>query len=71
MGPPGHFGIAFAAKPAVSKVPLWALLIASEILDLLCFGFAAIGIEDLGVSHTDFTQGVTILAPASIPWSWT
>ncbi len=45
MGPPGHFAIALAAKPVAPKLPLWSLLVASEILDLLCFGFMAIGIE--------------------------
>jgi hypothetical protein len=69
MGPPGHLAIAFAAKPVSPKVPVWALFIASEALDLLCFGFAAIGIEDFGASRTDISQGVTVLAPSSIPWS--
>jgi hypothetical protein len=45
MGPPGHFAIGLAAKPAVPKAPLWALLAATEVLDLLAFGFMAIGIE--------------------------
>jgi phosphotransferase system glucose/maltose/N-acetylglucosamine-specific IIC component len=45
MGPPGHFAIAFAAKPVTPKAPLWLLLLATEVLDLLAFGFMAIGIE--------------------------
>jgi hypothetical protein len=45
MGPPGHFAVAFAAKPAAPKAPLWVLLVATEILDLLCFGFMAAGIK--------------------------
>jgi hypothetical protein len=48
MGPPGHFAIAFAAKPVAPKAPLWLLLVATEILDLLAFGFMAIGIEHGG-----------------------
>jgi hypothetical protein len=68
MGP-GHFAIAFAAKPVAPKTPLWALLVASDALDLLCFGFAAAGIENFGVSTSDIAQGVRILTPASIPWS--
>lgn len=66
MGP-GHFAIAFAAKPVAPKTPLWALLVASDALDLLCFGFAAAGIENFGVSTSDIAQGVRILTPASIP----
>jgi len=45
MGPPGHLAIAFAAKPVATKAPLWLLLTATEILDLLAFAFMAIGIE--------------------------
>jgi hypothetical protein len=69
MGPPGHLALGFAAKSAAPKAPLWVLLVASEVLDLVCFGFVAIGIEKLGVSHTDLARGLTVLAPASIPWS--
>jgi membrane-bound metal-dependent hydrolase YbcI (DUF457 family) len=69
MGPPGHLGIGFAAKPAAPKAPLWVLLVASEALDLLCFGFTAIGVEDFGVSHTDLGQGLKVLVPGSVPWS--
>ena len=68
MGP-GHFAIGLSAKPAAPKVPLLVLLLATEVLDLLCFGFQAIGIEDFGISHTDINQGVIVLSPASIPWS--
>ncbi len=45
MGPPGHIAIAFAVKPAAPKARLWVLILATEILDLLCFGFLAAGIE--------------------------
>ena len=68
MGP-GHLGIAFAAKPAAPKIPLWVLLVASEALDLLCFGFTAVGVEKFGVSHADIAEGIKILVPGSIPWS--
>jgi hypothetical protein len=69
LGPPGHFAIGLAAKGVAPKAPLWVLLLATEVLDLLSFGFQAIGIEDFGVSHTDINQGVVVLSPASIPWS--
>jgi hypothetical protein len=45
MGPPGHIAIAFLIKPATPKASLWVLILATEILDLLCFGFMAAGIE--------------------------
>jgi hypothetical protein len=68
MGP-AHFAIAFAVKPAAPKVPLGVLLVAAEVIDLLCFGFIALGIENAGVSRTDISQGVSVISPASVPWS--
>jgi hypothetical protein len=68
MGP-GHLAIGFAAKPAAPKAPLWILLVATEVFDLLTFGFEAIGIETFASSRTDLNQGVIISSPASIPWS--
>jgi len=58
MGPPGHFGIAFAVKPLAPKAPLLVLLAASEALDLLSLSFIATGIEDVGVSSTNLKQGL-------------
>lgn len=69
MGPPGHLGVAFAAKPATPKAPLWALLVVSEALDILSMGFVAVGIEKMAESQTNFRQGVQIMTPGSIPWS--
>jgi hypothetical protein len=68
MGP-AHFAIGLAAKPAVPKAPLWILLIASEVLDLLCFGFVAADIEHLGISSTSIDQGVKVIVPGLVPWS--
>ena len=68
MGP-GHLGVAFAAKPLAPKAPLWTLLVASEALDILCFGFVAIGMEKVAVSQTDFQHGVQTITPGAIPWS--
>ena len=69
MGPPGHLGIGFAAKPAAPKAPLWVFLVASWFLDLLSFGFEAIGLESFGVSHTDFEKGLQVVVPGEVPWS--
>jgi hypothetical protein len=69
MGPPGHLAIGFMAKPTAPKVPLWALLLATELLDFLTFGFEVLGIEDFGTSQVDFNRGIQILSPASVPWS--
>jgi hypothetical protein len=69
MGPPGHFGLALAAKPLAPEIPLWALLLASEALDLMSFGFEALGLEKFAVTHTDFVHGVQTLVPGSVPYS--
>lgn len=69
MGPPGHLAIGFAAKAITPKTPLWILLLASWLLDVLSIVFVAIGIEDTGISQTDFSQGVQMITPGSISWS--
>jgi hypothetical protein len=68
MGP-GHFGIGFAVKPAAPKVPLWVLLLATELLDLLCFVFIALGVEKTGVSRVTASQGIIFESIGDIPWS--
>ncbi len=72
MGPPGHLAIAFATKPCARKVPLIVLLIATEVLDLLAFGFIAIGLERTAPdpwipwSHGLFMSAVWSLAAGAI-----
>jgi hypothetical protein len=65
----GHFGVGLAAKQAAPRAPLWSLLVASQVLDLLSFGFAAVGLETFGVTHTDLQHGVQVEALGSVPWS--
>jgi hypothetical protein len=69
VGPPGHLGIGFAAKRVAPKAPLWVLLVATEVLDLLSFLFMTAGIERLGVTTIDLSRGIQYLTPASVPWS--
>ena len=69
MGPPGHLGVAFAAKTLVPKAPLWTLLVASEALDFLSFGFIMLGIEKMAVSQIGFEYGIQTITPGSVPWS--
>jgi len=54
MSPIGHFAAGLAAKPVAPKVPLFVLLVATLILDILCFVFVIAGIEG---------------AKTGIPWS--
>jgi hypothetical protein len=69
MGPPGHFAIGFAAKPVAPKVPLWVLLAATEVPDLLFAIFQAIGVESTAVSTTSLSQGIEIISPGTVTWS--
>jgi hypothetical protein len=68
MGP-GHFGVAFAVKPIAPKAPLWVLLVASEVLDLLCYGVVAIGMESTSIRQIDLEHGVQTIVPGYLPWS--
>ena len=42
---------------------------ATQVPDLLYFGFSAAGIENPGVSTMDFNQGLEISSPPFYPWS--
>ena len=69
MGP-AYLAIGLSAKPAAPRVSLLVLLVASEAPDLLSFLFITLGLEDAGISQTDFNQGVQVIVPGSIPWSY-
>lgn len=43
----GHFAIGLAAKPAAARVPLWVLLAATEVLDILWGVFALASLDSL------------------------
>ena len=69
MGPLGHLAIGFAAKATTPKAPLWLLLTATEMSDLLFFAFQAAGIERSGVSTTDLSRGIEMVKAGVLPWS--
>jgi membrane-bound metal-dependent hydrolase YbcI (DUF457 family) len=69
MGPPGHFAIGLAAKPAAPKGQLWLYLVASEFLDILSYVFESLGLERFAVTKMDFQNGLQIISPGSVPWS--
>ncbi|MCL5997541.1 MAG: hypothetical protein M1546_16015 [Chloroflexi bacterium] len=69
MDPLAHASIGLMAKSIVPKAPLWALLAATQVPDLLCFGFMAAGVEHGAVTQLDFEHGLQYLSPSSIPWS--
>jgi membrane-bound metal-dependent hydrolase YbcI (DUF457 family) len=65
----GHLAAGFAAKPAAPQAPLWILLAASEVNELVYLGFTAVGIEQPAQFTLDFQQGVKYLSQGSNPWS--
>jgi hypothetical protein len=69
MDPIAHASIGLIAKPIAPKAPLWALLAATQVPDLLFLGFQAAGIEHQGVSTMDLNQGLKIITLGSTPWS--
>jgi membrane-bound metal-dependent hydrolase YbcI (DUF457 family) len=69
MDPLGHAAIGLMVKPLAPKAPLWALLAATAVPDLLFFGFQAAGIEYQAVTQFDVDHGLQYLSLPSIPWS--
>lgn len=69
MGPFGHFAIGLAAKPVVPKAPLWTLLAASEVPNMLLFGLKTSGIEVEATYKIDLKRGIQIVQRRKIPWS--
>jgi membrane-bound metal-dependent hydrolase YbcI (DUF457 family) len=69
MDPLAHASIGLMAKPIAPKAPLWVLLAATQVPDLLCFGFQAVGMEHGAVTQLDFDHGLQYVSPASISWS--
>lgn len=67
--PIAHAAVAVAGKPLTKKVPLWLLIVATQVPDLLFFVFQALGMEHTSVTNVDLMQGYTYLEPALTPWS--
>jgi len=45
----GHYGPAFAAKPAAKPVPLWLLFVAVQFMDIMWSLFVFLGVEKLRI----------------------
>jgi hypothetical protein len=46
----GHYRSAFAAKAVAPRVPLWALLLAAQFVDILWVSFVLSGLEHARLS---------------------
>jgi membrane-bound metal-dependent hydrolase YbcI (DUF457 family) len=69
MDPLAHAAVGVMVKPLAPKAPLWALVAATQVPDLLSFAFMATGIEHGAVTQLDFGHGLQYLSPPLIPWS--
>lgn len=69
MDPLAHASIGLMVKPLAPKTPLWVLLAATQVPDLLSFTFMAAGIEHTAATRMDFVHGLQYLGPPFIPWS--
>jgi hypothetical protein len=67
--PWAHASVALMAKPIVPKAPLWALLAATQVPDLLFFALEAAGVERGAVTTQSFSQGIQYSSQSWTPWS--
>ena len=57
----GHYGVSFAAKRAAPSVPLWALFIAVQLLDVFWAPFILLGVEKVRI-----VPGITASNPLDL-----
>jgi hypothetical protein len=69
MDPVAHAAVGLLVKPIVPKAPLWSLILATELPDILFFAFQAAGVEHQAVTRFEFARGLVYLSPAFFPWS--
>ena len=43
----GHFGVAAVAKPSAPEVPLWAMMVASQAMDIAFVPLVVLGLESI------------------------
>ncbi|MHC1781843.1 MAG: hypothetical protein AB9891_03585 [Anaerolineaceae bacterium] len=65
----GHLAPALVLKSAAPEVPLWTLVAASELNEILYFAFTSTGIEKAAEVTYDLHNGATYLTQSVNPWS--
>lgn len=65
----GHLAGGFALKPAAPEVPLWVLLAAGEINDILYLTFSLAGVEEPAAVTYNLQRGAVHLGQSIQPWS--
>ncbi len=69
MDPIAHISIGLMAKSVAPKAPVWALVAATQVPDLLFFVFQAAGVEHQAITQTSLSQGITYQTLGLIAWS--
>jgi hypothetical protein len=69
VDPLAHASVALLARPFAPKAPVWALVAATQVPDLLFFGFQAAGLEYEAATQLDPIRGLVYLSQPLIPWS--
>jgi len=57
----GHYGVSFAAKTMDQRLPLWALFIAVQLLDVIWAPFVLLGVEKVQI-----VPGITASSPLDL-----
>jgi membrane-bound metal-dependent hydrolase YbcI (DUF457 family) len=57
----GHYGVSFAVKSMDQRIPLWALFIAAQLLDVLWAPFVLLGVEKVRI-----VPGITASNPLDL-----
>ncbi len=69
MDPLAHASIALMARPLAPRAPVWTLVAATQVPDVLFFVFQAAGFERQAATKLDLSDGLRYLSPPHIPWS--
>jgi hypothetical protein len=67
--PFAHGSIALVVKRIFPTIPLWLLVVATQIPDILFFLFKALGVETQALTTQDIHYGIQYQTQAFIPWS--
>jgi membrane-bound metal-dependent hydrolase YbcI (DUF457 family) len=65
----GHLAPALLLKSAAPEVPLWTLVAASELNEILYLAFTLTGVENAAGVTYDLQNGATYLSQSVNPWS--
>jgi membrane-bound metal-dependent hydrolase YbcI (DUF457 family) len=66
MDPLAHASVALLAKPTAPKAPLWAMIAATQVPDLLFFAFEAAGLEQQAETTFDLANGLVYLTQPTL-----